>query len=124
MCDVNVTEPAVLIRIPRLFMEGMSPQALYEATRGVWRISDRREGARYALAVANGVVREVYVIDRWHPAATTEYETRLPQEVNKRGRWEFTGRVAPATVRDKYLGCTVAHYFRRGNANPITYVNT
>lgn len=51
MRNVTITEPAVLIRIPKLFTEGMSTQALYEATRGVWKVGDRRESARYALAV-------------------------------------------------------------------------
>ena len=32
---VGITEPALLIRIPRLFNDRMSEQALYETTRGV-----------------------------------------------------------------------------------------
>lgn len=123
MREVTVTEPAILIRIPKLFCESMSQQALYEATRGVWKVGDRREGARYDLAVAKGLVREVYVIHQWHPAARTTYDSRPLREVNVPGRWEFTGEVAPAALRDKYLGCSVAHYFQHGNANPITYIN-
>ena len=39
------------------------------------------------------------------------------------GRWEFTGRVAPEEVRSRYVGRSVAHYFRPGNVNPVMYLN-
>ena len=100
-----------------------SPEELYEATRGVWKIGDRRDDARYAFAVAGGIVREVYRISQWHPAGSTPYITRPASDVQVLGRWEFTGVVAPGAVRDKYLGRSVAHYFAQGNVNPITYVN-
>ena len=40
----------------------MLANALYEATRGVWKVGERREYAHLALAVFEGVVREVYAI--------------------------------------------------------------
>jgi hypothetical protein len=43
MQTVNVTEPALLIRIARRYNDRMTPEALYEATRGVWRIGRKRE---------------------------------------------------------------------------------
>jgi hypothetical protein len=120
---VEVADPALLIRINRLYRHGMSGLELYEATRGVWRVGTRREEARYALAVFEGVVREVYLIERWHPAATTAYSTRDSREMSTEGRWEFTGRVAPVEVRDRYFGRSVAAYFRRGQQSPVVYVN-
>jgi serine/threonine protein kinase len=117
--SVNITEPAILIRINQQYREGMSAQALYDATRGIWKLGPRRERARYALAVFRGVVREVYVIERWYPAGATfkDVSMRVP------GRWEFTGRAAEERVRDKYLGRSVAHYFKQGQQNPVVYVN-
>jgi hypothetical protein len=123
MRRVEITEPALLIRIPRLFNERMSERALYEATRGDWKISNRRDAVRFALAVAGGVVQEVYAVGQWQPAGSTQYSTRPKGDVHIAGRWEFTGVVAPASVRDKYFGNSVAHYFSRGASNPITYVN-
>lgn len=119
---VVVTEPTLLIRINRLYQHGMSAVALYEVTRGVWRVGSRREGARYALAVFEGVVREIYVIETWHPAATTMYSTRDRGEMSTEGRWEFTGRIAPTEVRDRYFGRSVAAYFKRGQQSPVVYV--
>ena len=99
----------------------MSDVALYEATRGIWKLGTRREHAHIALAVFEGRVIEVFEIQTWHPAGTTPYKTRRFDDVS--GRWEFVGCVAPAGVRDKYVGQSVADYFSYGAANPIQYVN-
>ena len=123
MSEVTVAEPAILIRIAQLYEPGMSADQLYEATRGVWKIGKRRESVRFALAVAHGVVREVYEIGCWHPAASTNYTTRPIRSVTVKGRWEFTGKLAPPAIRAKYLGQSVAHYLAKGNANPILYIN-
>lgn len=123
MSEVTISEPALLIRIPKLWTATMSRQALYEATRGVWKIGERREEARFALSIADGIVREVFAIVQWHPAGTTEYQTRPRKDIEVEGRWEFTGAVAPEDVRSKYIDKSVSHYFQRGNSNPILYVN-
>jgi hypothetical protein len=121
--SVSISEPAVLIRIPKLWNSRMSSEALYEATRGVWKREKRREGAQFALAVADGIVREVYAVSCWHPAGSTEYRTRPRHDIEIKGRWEFVGALAPEAVRAKYVDQSAAHYFTPGNANPITYLS-
>ncbi len=123
MPTLQITEPALLIRIAKLYKPGMNATQLWEATRGVWKTGIDREKAEYVLSVANGVVQEVYKIGAWQPAGTASYTTRARSEVQIAGRWEFTGSVAHRTVRDKYIGKSIAHYFKRGNANPVNYVN-
>jgi hypothetical protein len=120
---VEVTVPALLIRINRLYRHNMSAEELYEATRGVWKLGARCTKARYAFAVFEGVVREVYEIESWHPAATTPYATRDAAQLTTRGRREFVGRVADAAIRDEYVGRSVADEFRRGLQSPVVYVN-
>ena len=66
---VQVEEPAVLIKISRLYREEMGPLELYEATRGVWAMAaegagrTKRDRAEYAFAVYQGLVKEVYRIE-------------------------------------------------------------
>lgn len=120
---VTVEVPALLIRINRLYRHNMTPHELYEATRGVWKIGPRCSKAQYAFAVFEGLVREVYAIDSWHPAATTPYTTRDPSQLTTNGRREFLGHVADATVRDVYVGRSVARQFPQGLQNPVVYVN-
>jgi hypothetical protein len=119
---VEVKVPALLIRINRLFRHTMSDVELYEATRGVWKLSARRRRAKYAFSVFNGVIREVFAIDSWHESGTTDYATRNAEQLSRK-RWEFIGHLAEPSVRDAYLGSSVAHYFTPGQQSPTKYVN-
>ena len=119
----TIDDAVILIRIPALYRPGMSDTELYEATRAAWVIGARRDCADYAFAVVQGVVVEVYAIDGWQPAGTSRYSVRPQVEVDRPGRWEFEGRVAPEPIRDKYRWRTVKHHFRQGAQNPIRYVN-
>ena len=100
----------------------MSAEALYEATRGVWVLGDRRLQARHALAVFQGVVRQTYDIHTWHKAGTTPYRTRAPEDVKVTRRWEFLGAAAPA-LAEKYCGGSVESYLSRCARAPVVYVN-
>jgi hypothetical protein len=119
---VEITDPTILIRINRQYRPAMDPNALYEATRGSWRVGERRERAKLAMAVYEGVVRGVYEIEAWHPAGSTPYATRDVVKLTREGRWEFTGREARQDLQDRYLGRSVAAYLRRGLQSPIVYV--
>ena len=120
---MTVEVPALLIRINRLFRHNMTPLELYEATRGVWKVGPRCTKARYAFAVFEGVVREVYEIDSWHAAATTPYTTRDASQLTRDGRREFVGHVADPAIRDYYFERSVADVFKRGVQSPVFYVN-
>lgn len=119
---VAVNVPALLIRINRLYRHNMSETELYEATRGVWKIGERSAKARYAFAVFEGVVREVYEIQSWHPAASTAYTTRDAAKLTRDGRREFSGCVAKE-IRNRYVGRSVTSAFRQGQRSPVVYVN-
>jgi len=120
--DLEISDPVLLIRINQLYEPGMTAKEVYDCTRGVWVLGSRREQARYALAVYHGEVVEVYVIGAWHPAGTTRYTSREIDLERYGNRWEFTGHVAPDQVRSRYIGQSVAHYFRQGEANPVKYI--
>ena len=119
---VEVVDPALLFRINRLYRHNMSEIELYEATRGVWKLGKQRNKIQYALAVFEGVVREVYTIEAWHEAGTLQYSTRPREDVCLPGRWEFEGQVALEPVRSRYLYHSVAAYFKKGHQNPVVYV--
>ncbi len=119
--DVDVQDNVLLIKINKLYHSKMSEQELYEATRGIWKVGDRRKYAEYVFSVFHGIVREVYSIEKWHPAGTLEYQFR--ELSNCDGRWEFEGKVASENIRDKYVGKSIRRYIARGNQNPIRYIN-
>jgi hypothetical protein len=120
---VEVEVSALLIRINRLFRPTMSTLELYEATRGIWKLGARRTKAQFAFAIFEGVVRDVFEIESWHRAGTTQYTTRPTKGWENSPRWEFLGRPADAAIREQYVDRSVAAYFRQGQQNPVVYVN-
>lgn len=95
---VQVEEPVLLIHVNKIYRHSMTERELSDFTR------------------------EVYQINRWHTAGTTP-NTRRREEVDRPGRWEFTGQDAEGEIRQKYLLKSVDAYFGRGTRNPIVYVN-
>ena len=58
---------------------------------------------KFACSVYGGVVQEVFAIKDWsHCLGTTR-------------KIQFEGKVAPREIRDKYIGKSVAGYWKRGN---------
>lgn len=119
----TIDHKVLLIRVNQLYRHNMSDLELYEITRGIWRVGERRSSADYAFAVFEGVVREVYAIALWQPAVTSHYETRDLSQRDRAGRWEFVGEVAADDIRSRYRLKSVKEYLRAGNQNPVVYVN-
>ena len=122
MEQIEITDRVVAININQTYYDGMSAEALYDFTRGIWRLDrDRAEGAKYAFSVFQGEIKEVYEIQKWHRAGKTEYITgrEFPQD-SLATRFEFVGKLATDAVRDKYIGKMMAE---RHSQNPIKYFN-
>jgi hypothetical protein len=118
--DAHITEPTMLIRIQQLYRHTMSPTELYEATRGYWRVGPERNKVKLAMAVYDGIIREVYEVETWFEAGKT-FSNRTADAITSKRRWEFVGRIADDKIRKKYLYRSVAHELE--NQNPIRYLN-
>jgi hypothetical protein len=116
---VKVTHRSMLITINKRYNSDLSPEELYHSTRGIWKVGQRRNNVDYAMAVYQGIVREIYSVDSWYAAGTTDYGDRDISEYQGTGRWEFIGSVAPDDICKLYIGKSVG----KGGQNPIRYVN-
>jgi uncharacterized protein len=117
----RIDEPILAININQTYRHGISADELYECTRGIWRLNrERATKARYAFAVYQGIIREVYDMDHWYPAGSTKYHWRQfnPRQLKK--RYEFVGKVASDEVRDRYIGRRMPNPHTQ---NPIRYYN-
>jgi hypothetical protein len=112
---IEITEPAILIIVNRLYQRDISAEELYEITRGNWVIGKRREQAKYAFAVYHSIVREVYEIERWYPVETDVSHQKV------RNRWRFEGKVAHSMQH--YIGGSVTRYLTPGAQSPIRFIN-
>lgn len=116
-------ENVMLIRINKQYVNGMTAHQLYEAARGYWKVNlDQARRVKYALAVFDGMVLEVYEIAEWFPAFSTMMCQRQDQLETYQGRYEFVGRIAPEKIRKKYKDQSVAQIFSKGDQNPIRYI--
>lgn len=113
--QIDIQEPAILIKVNRLFERGISDERLYEITRGNWVIGERRNRAKYALSVYNGIVRQVYEIKCWFPIAARSQDQKTQK------RWRFEGIIAENLQH--YVGGSVEKYITLGAQNPIKYIN-
>ena len=108
---VEVEHESVLFNLNRDYTRGMSEDALYAVTHCCWGVDRRRASkAKYAMAIHEGVVREVYRIkdNSWYPAP------------NRPGRSGFQGEKAEKSIRDKYVGKFVGKG-KRGAQTPFRY---
>jgi hypothetical protein len=101
----------LLLRLNKSWHDGISAEELYEITRAWWVMSPANaQRVERVLAVAGGVVREVYRPTEWLPSPVEGLENRIG----------FEGVVAPD--RETYVGRDVSHLFRYGSANPVRYL--
>ena len=124
VASLDIAEPAILLKPARLYRTGMSGTPLYDITRGVWKLDNTLAGrAGLAMTVIKGKVLEVYTIISWHPANTTPYLSGRIDQANPKyaTRYEFSGCVAPAQIRNRYIGLAVGHLF--GSGSVVRYVN-
>jgi len=115
----------LVVKLNKHFRPGLDPMQLYDLARGVWTLGSARNDVEYVLALAHGLVRGVYCVEKWHPAGTTPYLHLPRDDVDDEEfahRWEFVGAPAPPEVAELYLHKDASRWFKRGNANPIGYV--
>jgi len=120
LTERDIHHDLVVIKINRTYYDGISAEALYDYTRGIWkRKIESVSVADYALSVVFGIVVEVYKIDHWMPASETKFTARKVDSKKAAERIAFVGSVAEESVRKRYIGKSVANLYKYGDANPV-----
>ena len=104
-----IKEPSIIFRVNQTYKPDMTTEEIYEITRKSWVLGKRKFDAQYAFTVYRGNIEEVFKINSWNKACDN--------------RWEFEGEVAEKEVRNKYIDLSIKNFFKKGEANPIKYVN-
>jgi hypothetical protein len=126
----TIDDPVIAICINEQFPFCRNASDLYNCTRGLWHVDRKRGGrVRYAFAVYKGVIKEVYEVVEWAPGSQSKSDWwveklksqgRIISPAKNEGRSEFTGNVAPAHIREKYVDKLMPV---RHTQNPIRYFN-
>ena len=103
-----IKEPSIVFRVNQTYKPEMTTDEVYEITRKSWVLGKRRFDAQYAFTVYKGFIKEIFKINSWHKDGN---------------RWEFEGEVAEKEVRNKYIDLSIKNFFKKGEANPVKYVN-
>ncbi len=120
LTEKDIKHNLVIIKINKTYHKGMSARELYEYTRGFWkRRIESVSSARYALAVVDGVVIEVYKIDKWVHASQADNITREYVPERHSNRIAFYGEVATDDIRNYYIGRNVNSLYKWGEADPV-----
>lgn len=95
----------------------------YEETRMAWRVSlDKAQKADYVLAVVRGVVKQVFVVEKWLPVMPETF----PGYSGGEGRYGFIGHIAPPEILDYYVGQhgkRISNPDMKHSQNPVRYWN-
>ncbi len=102
-----IDAPLLMFKINRAWRADASPEDVYAATRGHWKIGwPARNGARYALGVAFGIVRGAFEIESWFES----------EQEGDDGRWGFVGHPAPELQH--VIGTNIRGINLDGSQNP------
>lgn len=103
---IEITEPSILLVVNKNFYRGISENKLYEITRKYWNVAPQKHNAKYAFAVCNGVVRQVYEIEKWYRSPSSP------------GKLIFKGKIADNMQH--YINGNVTNYLA---FSVLKYVN-
>lgn len=110
----------VIININGQYNRSMGGNAIYQATKGCWRMNANRiKNVKYVLSEYRGLIVEVFEVERWY-TMPRQYVSGKNKGKTYNG-WCFDGHVAPDVIRDLYINKSIAHTKTKGQANPITY---
>ena len=106
---IDIDVPGILLKIDKKFQKPHS--SLYNITRGHWVVNDARvSNVKYAFAVVDGHVKDVFKVDYWEDAPFPHV-----------GRKQFVGK-RDEKLAKQYEGRNVQPCFA-GGSNPVKYVN-
>lgn len=100
--------PFIIIKIKQEFLDKNNGN-FYKTCRYAWKISPQNVEGRFVLCVMNGIVKEVYEVEKW-------------QKANIEGRYEFIGKVASKEIKDLFINKRIPeHYRKKGMASPVLF---
>lgn len=121
----DITEPTGIFKIGVLWYPEMTTEDVREATSGWWsarNVLRKKDSARYAFGVSRGIIRGVYRIspEMWRERQKPDRDWQ--DDIGKTPRWGFPTCI-DAPEMEHFLNTSVAHLFKQGNANAVSFVN-
>lgn len=117
----ELSEDSIIININRTYKRGNSGTEVYDATREIWTINERRiNEIRYVLSEFRGLIVEVFEVDEWY-LKDRGYGENSKRAGETRKGYGFVGHVAPDAIRKLSINKSIKRYKQKGQAFPVTY---
>ena len=102
---------------------------LYDAVRFSWRVNvERASKAEVILATVRGIVKGVYVADKWLKSTRENFPEMAAWDIDdefeatQNARYGFRGTQAPVDIAKIYLGKRIPDELRKkGSMSPVRY---
>ena len=118
----KIENDCIIININRTYKRGSGENAIYDATKEIWDIKEkRRKIARYVLSEYRGLVVEVFEVNKWYPKER-EYNKGAKKYGQTYTGYGFEGTIAQDSIRQKYINKSITK--KRGFGGVIIFPET
>ena len=118
----NMDSDCVIININKTYKRNSGQNAVYQATKETWRMSDPKNKIKFVLSEYRGLIVEVFEVEEWYTKTRKSGpNSKLPNKEYE--GWGFNGKVADEIIRKKYIYKSIAHLKKKGASNVIKYSN-
>ena len=112
----EIKDNIIMFKISKSYKYGMTPNEIYDITRSAWRVNiEKAKRYKYALAIYDNVVLEVYEIIQWFKGGRITFNSVFEGEWKKENRYEFVGRIAGEEIRKRYKNKSVKNLYNHSS---------
>jgi hypothetical protein len=128
----SMNKDCIIININRTFPKKklINSESLYDeiynATKGIWAldkhkiVNQNKILKKYVLSEYKGLIVEVFEVDKWY-TQKRGYGENAKKYGKMRDGSSFSGKIAGAKIRKRYLNKSIAHLKKKGATFPIKY---
>ena len=120
----KIDEDCLIININKSYKRGSGVDAIYNATKEIWRIQkSRRDKAKFVLSEYKGLIVEVFEVDNWYPKERG-YNLGTKKYGQTYTGYGFNGAIASESIRNKYINKTISPFKKRGFGGVLIFPET
>ncbi len=116
----SIEDDCVIININKSYKRNAGSNAIYLATKEIWKMANPNGKIKYVLSEYNGLIVEVFEVKNWY-TKNRKYGVNTKKATQSYLGYGFDGEIAPENIRKRYIYRTVKHIKSRGASNVIRY---
>jgi hypothetical protein len=120
----EIGENCVIININQTYKRGSGENAIYDATKEIWDIKERRRNIiEFVLSEHKGLIVEVFKVNNWY-SKERGYNLGAKKYGQTYLGYGFEGEIAGENERNKYINKTISPFKKRGFASVLIFPET